>query len=204
MKVKLMLLLWFFTTLSFSQTPEGLRRVLEKDFYIDCYVAISPKKMKYNDTLSYYWFKAQKIHHTQGVSAGYPLHGTYSKHYNSGQIAEKGTFDKGLKSGVWRTWYISGKIKAVRHYKNGILNGNFELYNENGELVTKGHYKNGIQKENKAIEEEDEKSDKKKKQKVLKNPFKKNSSENTTEDNETSEQNDKKKKNKRKDKKAKN
>ena len=113
---------------------------------MDFYVHISAKKMNYADTLYYHWFKSQKIHQTQGRSAGYVLHGNFLKHYVDGQLAEQGEFKYGLKNGQWTTWYNSGKIESKRVYKKGILQGDYALFDEDGKLIEGGRYKNGKKK----------------------------------------------------------
>lgn len=130
----------------FSQDLAGLRHCTTESYKMDFYVLLEDKKIRYRDTLPYYWFKAQKVHKTQGHSAGNLLHGSFSKYYISGQLAEHGEFEFGLRSGDWMTWYNSGQIKAVEHYKNGILHGRFERYDEAGNITEQGHYKKGEKK----------------------------------------------------------
>ncbi len=163
-KALLVSFLLFSTFVGFTQAPVGLRHTRSVTYSTDFYVNTTPKKIKYKDTLSYFWFKAQKIHVTQGSSNGYPLHGSYTKSYNSGQIAEKGTFHKGLKNGEWRTWYESGKLKSIYVYKDGLLHGNYNLFDENGTLLEVGKFKNG-QKKIKRTKSPKEKSSKKEKNK---------------------------------------
>lgn len=165
-RINLILILLCLSTFSFSQAPVGLRHASSSEFKVDFYVNTTPKKIKYKDTLSYYWFKAQEIHISQGASSGYPLHGDYSKFYTNGQLAEKGLFKKGLKNGLWKSWYASGKIKSVYNYKNGLLVGDFVLFDEKGNTIEQGKFKKGIkeiqeeEKEKEKVEEVDEKEKK--------------------------------------------
>jgi len=112
---------------------------------MDFYIALDEKKLNYSDTLSYYWYKSQKIHATQGMSAGELLHGNFLKYHTDGQLAEQGLFKYGLKHGLWMTWYENGKIKSRQTYKNGVLKGRFTFYNEDGSVKKSGKYKKGIE-----------------------------------------------------------
>lgn len=130
----------------FSQDFTRLRHATTESYKMDFYILLEDKKIRYQDTLTYYWFKAQKLHKTQGHSSGNLLHGSFSKYYISGQLAEYGQFDFGLRSGEWTTWYDSGQIKTIEYYKNGILHGRFKCYDEVGNIIEQGHHKKGEKK----------------------------------------------------------
>ena len=126
-----------------AQELKELRHTKTSDFKMDFYITFSKKKVKYEDTLHYYWFKAQKIHVTQGSSEGNLLNGPFSKFYHSGQLAEQGEFEKGLKTGEWKQWYESGNLKAIYNYSAGLLTGSYALYNENGDVRESGKIRKG-------------------------------------------------------------
>ncbi|MBD3639235.1 MAG: hypothetical protein HUJ25_17900 [Crocinitomicaceae bacterium] len=126
-----------------AQELKNLRHTTTSNYKCDFYVTFSEKKVKYEDTLHYYWFKAQKIHVTQGSSEGYLLHGSFTKFYHSGQLAEQGRFDKGLKDGQWKQWYESGNLMSIYNYREGELSGDYALYNENGDIRESGKIRKG-------------------------------------------------------------
>lgn len=132
-----------FPGLAFSQEARELRHVTTPLYYADFYIELESKKIKYADTLYYYWFKSQALHSSQGYAAGYLLNGPFIQYYASGQLAEQGEFELGLKTGEWKSWYESGQLEAVQHYEEGILNGPFFRYNEEGKLVASGTCKAG-------------------------------------------------------------
>ena len=123
---------------------QALRHVKTAQFQYDFYVSLDDKKIKYKDTISYYWYKSQKIHHTQGNSEGNILNGSYAKFYHSGQLAEKGQFEYGLKNGEWKTWYKTGVAQTIFNYNSGLLSGIFIQYDTLGNRVLSGSYKNGL------------------------------------------------------------
>ena len=135
-----------------AQELKELRHSSTSNYKMDFYITFSEKKVKYEDTLHYFWFKAQKVHVTQGSSEGNLLHGPYSKFYYSGQLAEQGAFEKGLKVGQWKSWYESGNLKTIYNYKDGLLAGQYVLYNESGDIRESGK----IRKGDKKVDEEKE------------------------------------------------
>lgn len=89
-------------------------------------IKISPK-------ILYYWFFDGKISQNIGGYAGFLLHGKYQVFTKSGQLIEQGTFENGVKEGVWNYWNPSGgKIRMVA-YQNGWKNGNEVLYHSGNE-----------------------------------------------------------------------
>ena len=160
MRITLFFLCIICTRLAFSQDLKELRHSATNELKYDFYITFSEKKVKYEDTLHYYWFKAQKIHVTQGNSDGNLIHGDFKAFYYSGQLAEKGVFDKGLKDGLWKTWYESGKLKTIYNYSSGILSGEYILYNESGDIRETGKIRKG-EKSIKSAKEKKEKKDKK-------------------------------------------
>ncbi|MBL7897243.1 MAG: hypothetical protein JNJ99_01825 [Crocinitomicaceae bacterium] len=142
------LLLYFlfitFQTTIFCQDLVSLRHSRTDTFKADFYILSAEKKIKFIDTLDYYWFKSQQVHSTQGCASGNLLQGKYTCYYLSGQLAEQGNFISGLKSGEWKSWFESGQLKSIFNFESGVLHGNFFEYNETGRLVKSGNYKNGL------------------------------------------------------------
>lgn len=62
--------------------------------------------------------------------------------YSTGELHEKGQFDKEEKTGKWLSYYKNGKVKAVKFYKNGLYNGKWVSYYQNGEIESIENYKN--------------------------------------------------------------
>ena len=135
-----------FIILSFcieAQELKELRHFTTTDYSADFYISLDDKKVKYVDTLNYYWFKSQKVHITQGYAGGDLLNGSFTKFYVSGQLAERGEFEFGLQIGEWKTWYETGQLESIYNYENGVLDGNYFKYNESGKLIESGNYRNG-------------------------------------------------------------
>ncbi len=174
MKKGILLVLFIINVLIvFSQDNSTFRHVKEENYHYDFYVALEHKKIKYNDTLYYYWYKSKKIMNTQGASSGDILNGSYKKYYISGQLAEAGNFKMGLKVGKWQTWDENGNLTSVYIYKKGIKNGRYHIYHD-GNSTQEGKYKKGKEqikkepkekvekeKKNKDVDEEEEVEEKK-------------------------------------------
>lgn len=71
--------------------------------------------------LDYYWYDADIIHATPGGYSGKLLNGLYTAFYLNKDLREQGTFNKGLKSGVWKSWNEDGTLKAVSAWEKGRL-----------------------------------------------------------------------------------
>lgn len=94
---------------------------------------------------TYYWFAGGKIQQTQGSYQQRLLDGDYLKSFElNKQIAEKGTFKKGLKSGKWNAWALDGQLKANTKYCKGFKQGYEVIYTENGMPSKKTHYNKGL------------------------------------------------------------
>lgn len=83
----------------------------------------------------YHWFKSQQVISTEGASAGVLLHGSYEAFYGNKQLAMRGRFNKGLKSGEWMFWYDDGSISRLEHWSNGRQQGEQITYAQNGEVT---------------------------------------------------------------------
>ena len=145
-----------------GQERSELRHSKTKEFKYDFYVQLEDKNVRYKDTVLYTWFRAQKVHTTQGYSDGYLLNGSFKKYYHSGQLAERGEFKNGLRNGEWKSWRETGTLVSILNYSAGQLHGDYFLYNEAGKRSKSGSYKKGIEKIDipKASAKTDDESDK--------------------------------------------
>ncbi|MNK23703.1 hypothetical protein D3C87_420010 [compost metagenome] len=90
----------------------------------------------------YFWFKGGAIHNTEFGIGGEVLHKEYLKFYHSNQLAEAGKYNKGLKTGLWKTWFPNGGMHSKAYWSDGQKDGSFFSYDETGFLVEQGKYKN--------------------------------------------------------------
>ena len=116
------------------QVRNGLNQVRTEIF-------IEQKKVRIDNQVFYYWFKAREIHFTQGGYEGNLLNGNFSEFYPSEQLKEKGQFKNGLKVGQWKSWHENGFIKEISNWKDGYLTGNSKTYDENGKLIYEVNYR---------------------------------------------------------------
>ena len=125
--------------MSFSSDLQ--KKTVRQDGYdIECYIELKePNSL--NSHKMYYWFKSGQIHQSLSTIGGYVLHGNFVKYYRSNQLAEKGNFSHGLKTGIWRSWHENGLIKEQEIWKNGYKQGNYYNYNSKGELILAGSYR---------------------------------------------------------------
>lgn len=117
--------------------------IRSQGFDIECYVSLKKEKSFHNEKV-YYWFKSGAIHNSLAASGGLLLHSSFTKHYKSNQLAEKGEFHYGVKNGSWKEWYENGKIKRINSWKKGVKNGLFSSYDSLGNMIEKGYYKNNL------------------------------------------------------------
>ncbi|MGJ8664836.1 MAG: toxin-antitoxin system YwqK family antitoxin [Patiriisocius sp.] len=110
-----------------------------KDF--DLYFFVSMKNRNTTKDKMYHWYKSGEVHNSFGDAGGQLLHKEFVKYYNNNQIAEKGNFDYGVKTGKWKTWYKNGKLKDIKKYNKGNKYGMYSAYDENGALEVKGYFK---------------------------------------------------------------
>lgn len=127
--------------LCFSFASDLQKRIVRQDgFDIECYIAMKElNSFKTNKT--YYWYKAGEIHHSQSNIGGSVLHDSYTKYYRSNQLAEKGDFNFGLKTGIWKSWHENGQLKEKEYWDNGYRVGTYYGYDVNGDLILKGNYR---------------------------------------------------------------
>ncbi|CAN5280424.1 hypothetical protein BH09BAC6_BH09BAC6_10840 [soil metagenome] len=69
--------------------------------------------------LYYFWYSANKIHSTQGGYSGKLLNGRYIEYFLNKNLKEQGTFKKGLKEGIWKSWNEDGMLRQVIMWKSG-------------------------------------------------------------------------------------
>ena len=127
-----------------AQDPELRRHIKTDTFKFEIYV--SDRQLvsdKLNDSLYYFWCKAQQLHVTQGGAYGEILHGLFTKYYHSGQLAEQGTVQMGLKHKSWKTWSEEGHLISHYKYRKGILHGSFSEFDREGHLIQSGVYRKG-------------------------------------------------------------
>jgi len=70
--------------------------------------------------LFYFWYEANAIHSTQGGFSGKLLNGLYSEYYPERNLKRQGSFKKGLKSGLWKSWNRDGTLAELTKWKMGI------------------------------------------------------------------------------------
>lgn len=101
----------------------------------------NPKKNnKYDNSLTYYWYKSQNVMSTQGGSSGLLLNGIYEQFYANKQLAIKGFFKKGLKHGTWTYWNEEGRLKKEEFWRHGKPKKSAVIYNKNGGIKKEKNY----------------------------------------------------------------
>ena len=129
----------------------GCKTYIEEDYHLVKHLSYDDYKLNFTVTegtlnpvqlKTYYWFKAREIHHSVGGYSGQLLHGDFTKHYLSNQLAEQGAFKNGLKHGIWKYWYENGNLKRIESWKKGRREGVTIHYNPEGKIIKKGQYFN--------------------------------------------------------------
>ena len=172
--------------------------VEEEGKLIQINVLVEKVEFKLSSKIIYHWYKKDRIQKNVGGYSEFLLHGMYQVFEKSGQLIEQGSFDKGVKQGIWNYWNEFGEKIRTLHYTNGWKHGNEIVYHSDFEreilpykmgvlhgdkIIHKRdtnivvHYKNGI---------ELTKEKKKASNKWLKNIFRKKK-------NDTDDKSDKKK-----------
>lgn len=139
MKANILFIIGFALFLQSFSDPYTMKRISDKEFRYEFYT--TDKKVKAKDNKIYYWFKGGLIHNAQAGFVGELLDDKFVKTYNSNQIAEQGTFRKGLKIGLWKTWYNNGIVATTQKWCNGLRSGAFYSYDEKGLLIEKGKFR---------------------------------------------------------------
>lgn len=136
------LLFVVFLLFSFANDKVQKKIIRNKNFDIHFFVSLKEKNTHKDKT--YFWYKSGEVHQSFGASGGELLHLEYIKYFKTNQLAEKGSFDYGLKVGVWKQWYDNGSLKEKINWKNGEKNGTCFFYDDKGLITTSGLYKNNI------------------------------------------------------------
>lgn len=138
----LVLPLFFFFSLSFTHSQEkinyaNLKSLRQDGGFVQFQVEdFNPKKNnRYNNSLTYFWYKSQSVISTQGGSSGLLLHGIYEQFHANKQLAVRGFFKKGLKNGVWTYWNDEGKLIKEELWRKGKSKNSTFIYNTEGEIV---------------------------------------------------------------------
>ena len=149
MKKWLIILLLFATGVSAQKIPDyGFNkvRIVTNDKVIQAETIPVSTNPDLDNYKTYYWSSSNAIHATQGGFSGKLLNGEYTEYYNNKNIREQGHFNKGLKTGIWKSWNESGTMLQLYTWKDGVLSGEFELFQENGRPRQSGTYKNNLLK----------------------------------------------------------
>lgn len=91
----------------------------------------------------YYWYKNNALHKSHGDFIGQLLHGTFSATDQNNNLLQKGTFEQGLKDGVWKSWNAEGQYVTIENWKSGVLDGAFKRFDREERVIEAGSYKNG-------------------------------------------------------------
>ena len=119
----------FFLTNSIFIGDEESKNKREKihinteSFSIETHIEINKKKIKIDEHLTYFWYKARKINSTKGGYSGSLLDGGYDKFNKDKKLIQQGNFKRGLKHGVWKSWHENGELKSSCNYRKGLKRG---------------------------------------------------------------------------------
>jgi hypothetical protein len=106
----------------------------------------------------YYYKEGQVLEHKLQVErkvnyqAG-KLHGVYQAYFYNGKLKQEGTFEKGLKQGIWTEYNSAGQKVATMKYDKDLLHGWLYTFNKDGSLLSKVLYLDGV-----ALSEKDTKA----------------------------------------------
>lgn len=64
--------------------------------------------------------------------------------YRIGNQTEKGSYQGGLKNGIWRHYYADGTLKFEGSYVQGTSDGKHKFYYENGKIKEEQYYRMGL------------------------------------------------------------
>ncbi|MBJ6368906.1 toxin-antitoxin system YwqK family antitoxin [Snuella sedimenti] len=130
--------------LCFAFSSDLQRKVIrDADFDVECYVTHKSPKLFYPDKI-YFWYRSGEIHQSVSSAGGDVLHDNYVKYYRSNQLAEKGVFHYGLKTGNWKHWYENGQLRLQEAWRNGFKHGEAIAFNYDGSISQKGSYWNNL------------------------------------------------------------
>lgn len=92
----------------------------------------------------YTWYNAGKIKTNQGGFTGNLMHGDYRVFSLKNDLLAFGSYQYGLKEGVWKKWNSNGHLDYIKHYKKGLLDGTVQLFDYSGNLIKTVEYYNGV------------------------------------------------------------
>lgn len=118
--------------------------IYSTDYSFEFYVLVDKKEDRVAKNAQLYWFKGGEIHSTDYISGGYLLHDIFMKFYRSDQLAERGTFDYGLKKGIWTEWYKTGAIKKQMEWKKGYKDGIYIEFDSTGTKIVEGNFNKNL------------------------------------------------------------
>ena len=131
-------------TVCFAFNSDLQKRIVrENGFDTECYIS-SKKLNRFDAEKIYFWFKSGGIHQSLGNVGGSVLHESYQKYYRSNQLAEKGTFVYGLKTGNWKIWNENGQLVLEEYWNEGLRDGKSISYDAHGKLAVIGNYRNNV------------------------------------------------------------
>jgi antitoxin component YwqK of YwqJK toxin-antitoxin module len=96
-------------------------RIVETDKIIEAEIIPVNSGLGIKNDRFYYWYDNNSIHTSQGGYSGKLLNGLYETYYLSHNLKEQGTFKKGLKDGVWKSWNPDGTLNKEINWKNGVM-----------------------------------------------------------------------------------
>ncbi len=108
------------------------------------YIMTHQSGISVSNDITYFWFKNNAVHHSQGGFDGVLIDGPYVIYYPNNDLKAKGEYSKGRKHGVWKTWYENGKLSEQLNWKNGQLQGESSLFDSTGALISSGYYSRGL------------------------------------------------------------
>lgn len=92
----------------------------------------------------YYWFSPNQINTTQGGFSGKLLNGSYQEFYANKQLSRSGYLNKGLKTGIWKSWDEKGGLTDDYTWTAGRMNGVYHKYDSLGKVLETGKYSNDL------------------------------------------------------------
>lgn len=146
MKIFNTFLITMLVFIGFSQKPMKdfyLKKSLKQDGYQYQFTVLDEDQRgicHFSKSKFYFWYKAQKVLSTQGGASGQLLNGDFEAFHENKQLAQKGSFRKGLKDGKWMYWRKDGTLITIENWKQGKYFGTKELFNEKGELTETTNY----------------------------------------------------------------
>jgi len=125
MKNVILVVLLFVCSVASAQVyPDyGLTKIRLTDSGRTIELEINPVKHEpvVKTSLFYYWYSANQLHVTQGGYGGQLLNGAFTEYYQNKNLKEQGSFKRGLKDGVWKSWNTDGTLKQVVKWEEGVV-----------------------------------------------------------------------------------